>query len=107
MPERFSAEAMRSRPKMAWFPFGAGPRLCIGLKFAEIEGMAVLAMIAQRYNLSLVPGHEVRAEPNITLRPSNPIYLRAEKRNTRSDVSYDKRKDIPASTGKCPFSAVA
>jgi cytochrome P450 len=107
MPERFSAEAMRSRPKMAWFPFGAGPRLCIGLKFAEIEGMAVLAMIARRYNLSLVPGHEVRAEPNITLRPSNSIYLRAEKRNIRSDVSHDERRDIPASTGKCPFSAVA
>lgn len=107
IPERFTMEAIRNRPKLAWFPFGAGPRLCIGLKFAEIEGMAVLAMIAQRYSLTLVPGHEVRAEPNITLRPTAAIYLKAEKRNSQSHVGHHEGKDIPAVSGQCPFSAVA
>jgi cytochrome P450 len=73
-PERFVPERwMRSdgrseRHRYAYFPFGAGPRLCIGEHFAWMEGMLVLATIAQRWRLQLVPGHPVALQPIITLR---------------------------------------
>ena len=69
MPERFSAEAAATRPRFAYFPFGGGPRLCIGNTFAMTEAVIVLAMIAQRFRLEPVPGHRVEPEPLVTLRP--------------------------------------
>lgn len=68
-PERFSAEAENSRPRFAYFPFGGGARQCIGESFAWMELELVLATIAQRWKLRLVPGHPVVPQPLITLRP--------------------------------------
>jgi cytochrome P450 len=66
-PERwFEAEPMRHR--YAYFPFGAGPRICIGEQFAWMEGVLVLATIAQRWRLDLVPGQRIEVHPTITLR---------------------------------------
>lgn len=56
-------------PRFCYFPFGAGPRQCIGESFAWMEGMLALAAIAQRWMLRLVPGHPVEPQPLITLRP--------------------------------------
>ena len=56
-------------PRFAYFPFGGGPRLCIGASFAMMEANLLLAAIAQRFQLRLVPGHPVAALPSITLRP--------------------------------------
>ena len=67
-PERFSPAAS-PRPKFAYFPFGAGPRQCIGEAFAWMEGVLILATIAQKWCLRLVPGHRVKPQPLITLRP--------------------------------------
>ena len=67
-PERFSKERAEGRPPYAYFPFGGGPRLCIGNSFALTEAALLLATIAQRFRLDLVPGHPVVAEPLITLR---------------------------------------
>ncbi|MDQ3707516.1 MAG: cytochrome P450 [Chloroflexota bacterium] len=67
-PERFTPERSAQRPPYAYFPFGGGPRLCIGNNFALMEGQLILATIAQRYRLDLVPGHPVVVEPLITLR---------------------------------------
>jgi len=68
-PERFTPEAKARRVKFSYFPFGAGARQCIGESFAWMEGVLVLATLAQRWKLSLVPGHRVEPQPLITLRP--------------------------------------
>jgi cytochrome P450 len=68
-PDRWTADAAQHLPKFAYFPFGGGPRLCIGASFATMEANLLLAAIAQRFRLRLVPGHPVAALPSITLRP--------------------------------------
>jgi cytochrome P450 len=68
-PERWKPEAKESRPKFSYFPFGGGPRVCIGESFAWMEGSLVLATIAQRFRMRLVPGHPVELSPIVTLRP--------------------------------------
>jgi cytochrome P450 len=70
-PDRFLAEGAGAadRDKYRYIPFGAGPRVCIGNTFAMVEAQLVLATIAQRFRLDLVPGHPVEPEPLITLRP--------------------------------------
>ena len=68
-PGRFTPERTAARHKFVYLPFGAGPRQCIGNQFALIEAHLILATLAQRYRLRLVPGHPVDAWPLITLRP--------------------------------------
>jgi cytochrome P450 len=68
-PERFTPERSEGRPTFAYFPFGGGPRHCIGNGFALMEAQLLLATIAQRHSLRLVPGHRVEPEPLVTLRP--------------------------------------
>src|SRR6185312_3963787 len=68
-PERWSEPAIHDLPKFAYFPFGGGPRLCIGNTFAQMELVLVLATIAQRYHFRLQPGHAVTPLPTFTLRP--------------------------------------
>jgi cytochrome P450 len=70
-PERFSPERSTGRPHFAYFPFGGGPRLCIGSNFAMMEAQLVLATIAQRYQLRLVPDHQVEPQVLLSLRPRN------------------------------------
>jgi cytochrome P450 len=67
-PERFSPERAAGRHKFAYFPFGAGPRKCIGDYFGELEMQLVVAMIAQHFRLDLVPGVPVIPQPAISLR---------------------------------------
>src|SRR5262249_54378599 len=64
-PERFSPEAKAARPRLTYFPFGAGPRQCIGEAFAWMETMLVLATSAQRWRLWLAPGNVVKPQPLI------------------------------------------
>lgn len=70
-PERFSPERSTGRQHFAYFPFGGGPRLCIGSNFAMMEAQLILATIAQRYRLRLMPGHRVEPEVLLTMRPRN------------------------------------
>jgi cytochrome P450 len=80
-PERFTPEQQAARPKFAYFPFGGGPRVCIGEQFAWMEGVLVLATIAQRWKLGLVPGHPVALQPIITLRPKFGMRMTVEARS--------------------------
>ncbi|MFN2545146.1 MAG: cytochrome P450 [Actinomycetota bacterium] len=68
-PERFSQEEEAKRPRYAYFPFGGGPRLCIGESFAWMEGELLLATIAQRWRPRLLPGQPAGLQPQVTLRP--------------------------------------
>jgi cytochrome P450 len=70
-PERWTAEARESRPQFSYFPFGGGPRRCIGEGFAWMEGILLIATIAQEWQMRLVPHHPVALKPVITLRPKH------------------------------------
>ncbi len=80
MPERFHPDAVAQRPRYSYFPFGGGPRVCLGNRFAMMEAKIMMAMVIQRYRLSVMPGQEIVAEPMITLRPRNGIAMGLEKR---------------------------
>ncbi|HWK89527.1 MAG TPA: cytochrome P450 [Longimicrobium sp.] len=67
-PERWTPELEASLPRFAYFPFGAGPRKCIGEGFAWMEGVLALATLARRWKLRHAPGARVAAKPLITLR---------------------------------------
>jgi cytochrome P450 len=72
-PERWASEQIKQLPKYAYFPFGGGPRLCIGNSFAMMEATMILATIAQRFHLELATSHRVLPLPSITLRPKNGV----------------------------------
>jgi cytochrome P450 len=74
-PERFAPGAEEKRPRFAYFPFGGGPRLCIGNNFALMEAVLILAMVVQRFRLDLVPGHPIEPEPMVTLRPRHGVLV--------------------------------
>jgi cytochrome P450 len=79
-PERWTREALASRPKFAYYPFGGGSRLCIGEQFAWMEGVLVLATLASRWRFRLVPGHPIVPQPLITLRPKHGVRVIPERR---------------------------
>jgi cytochrome P450 len=79
-PERFEPARAAARPRFAYIPFGAGPRICIGAAFAMTEAVLILATIAQRYRLRLKPGHPVEPQGLITLRPRYGIQMVLERR---------------------------
>ncbi len=70
LPERFAPGYEKNLPKYAYFPFGGGPRVCIGNQFAMMEANLILATIVQKYHLSLLKGQSVQINPVITLRPT-------------------------------------
>jgi cytochrome P450 len=72
-PERWAAENSEQIPKYAYFPFGAGPRQCIGNYFAMMEVVLLLATIGQRFRFELDPEHTVEVLPVLSLRPKNGI----------------------------------
>jgi cytochrome P450 len=75
-PHRFTADAIKSRPKLAYLPFGAGRRLCLGEDFAWMQGVLMLAAVARRFRLLPIPGQRVEPEPNVTLRPRGGLRMR-------------------------------
>ncbi len=81
-PERWTEQFAASLPKYAYFPFGGGPRFCIGNTFAMMEIVLVLATIGQRFRLSLVPDHPVSILPAMSLRPRDGIRVVVENRRS-------------------------
>ncbi len=79
-PERWTPEFEQSLPKFAYFPFGGGPRMCIGNQFALMEAAILLAAVAQRYQIDMSPGATVEPMPSITLRPAHGVHVRLRKR---------------------------
>ena len=72
-PERWRADPVRKGkiPRFAYFPFGGGPRVCIGAGFAMMETTLLLAAIAQRFRLTLEPGQTIELLFSVTLRPKS------------------------------------
>jgi cytochrome P450 len=79
-PERFTPARAAGRPRFAYFPFGGGPRRCIGQNLAMLEMLVILAMMGQAYELRLVPGHPVEPEALMTLRPRHGILMTLHQR---------------------------
>jgi cytochrome P450 len=80
-PERLSRERSLSRPRFAYLPFGGGPRVCIGATLALTEVSLLVATMAQRYRLKLVPRQDIVLLHRITLRPRDGIRMQLERRN--------------------------
>jgi cytochrome P450 len=80
-PDRFLPEKVTQRPKFAYLPFGAGAHTCIGKNFALMESTMILAAIAQRFNIELVPNQPIEIDPRFTLRPKYGIQVTVQKRH--------------------------
>ena len=68
-PARFLPLAAKARHRFAYFPFGGGARICIGMQLAMIEGALVIATILQRFRIEMVPGQDIVPDATFTLRP--------------------------------------
>jgi cytochrome P450 len=79
-PERWTPERRDARPKFSYFPFGGGARVCIGERFAWMEGVLLLASIAQKWKLRLTPEQKVEPLPLITLRTKYGMRMKVEAR---------------------------
>ncbi len=79
-PERFSPERAKGRPRFAYFPFGGGPRQCIGNMFALMEITFAVAVLLRRFRLDLLPGQVLQTDASITLRPKNGLRMRVQPR---------------------------
>jgi cytochrome P450 len=79
VPERW-LDPDPGRPRGAYLPFGAGPRMCVGEPFARLEAVAIVSVIAGRWRFEAEPGTEVGLQPAITLRPRGGMPMRARAR---------------------------
>ena len=78
-PDRFSPERMKNRHPLAWIPFGAGQRQCIGKEFSLMEGQLILAKVLQRFRLTAVPGKETAVHAATTIRPKGGVWVNLDK----------------------------
>jgi cytochrome P450 len=79
-PERWTPQEKARRPRFSYFPFGGGPRSCIGESFAWMEGILLIATIVQHWNMRHEPGHLVVLQPLVTLRPKYGMLMKVAKR---------------------------
>lgn len=86
-PDRWQPERTQKLPRFAYFPFGGGPRQCIGNSFAMMEAILLLAAIAQRFRLSACSDEALTPVPSFTLRPRNGLRMRLDKAPARLAAS--------------------
>lgn len=79
-PDRWTPEMRKALPRGAYFPFGDGPRVCIGNHFAMLEAQILLVQLVRRLSLSVEPGQELDFAPSITLRVRDGVKMRVSKR---------------------------
>ncbi len=96
-PDRFAPEADIKRHKFAFLPFSAGPRGCIGEQFAWMEGVLVLATLAQRWRLRLADDQPIPLQPSVTLRPGRPVPVVAHQRESMPVDEPDTAQQTTAS----------
>jgi cytochrome P450 len=83
-PLRWTTEARESRPQFSYFPFGGGPRRCIGEGFAWMEGILLISTLARKWRMRLVPEQRVEVRPVITLRPKHGMRMTISHRGTET-----------------------
>jgi cytochrome P450 len=91
-PDRFAPETAKLRPRCAFLPFGAGPRICIGMGFAMLEMTTILATLIREFHFETLPGHRLALAPSFTTRPKGPLPLRV----TRLDRASAPRASAAA-----------
>ena len=82
-PDRFSDELAKERHKFAFFPFGGGPRYCIGNHFAMMEMQLALSLIIKKFDIKLDGEEDIPVEPLISLRPRGGVHLRLTERDAQ------------------------
>jgi cytochrome P450 len=91
-PERWASESIQRLPKYAYFPFGGGPRQCIGNYFAMMEVVLLMATIGQRFRFSLAEGFQMEVLPVLSLRPKKGIKVRLFHRTNDSAPLVDRER---------------
>src|SRR5207244_9024988 len=87
-PERWDNDFAKTLPKYAYFPFGGGPRICIGNTFAMMEAILVLAMMAERFTLEVINQKPIRIRPAVTLRPGEPVMVKIKALQGTPSVAF-------------------
>lgn len=109
-PDRWTKDRVEGLPKYAYFPFGGGPRICIGNHFAMTEATLLLAMMVQRFRLELLPGQRLELKPSVTLRQKGPGLkvrlverIRAEKTASAEggDQRLQPRSSLRTAASRC------
>ena len=119
-PERFDPKHEEKRHKFAFFPYGGGPRQCIGLHVANLQLWMAVAMIARRFDLALAPGHPVEHGALVSLRPLHGIKMTLRQAERKRAVAVRQQATVaevppahvaaahaPAAGGRCPFSGAS
>lgn len=99
-PDRFGSADAGQRHKMAWIPFGAGQRVCIGRDFAMIEGQLALAMVAQRFRLRSLRSVAPRPRLSTTLRPSGGVEVVV---SHKAEIVFPSPSRSPSAETSNPF----
>lgn len=92
-PERWTPAFERQLPKFAYFPFGGGPRICIGNQFALMEAKLVIATVAQRWMLDYAGAGDPGLQPLVTLRPKHGMTMRLVPRETSINTEIQRGKE--------------
>jgi cytochrome P450 len=79
---------VKQRPRYAYFPFGGGPRLCIGEPFAWMEGILLISTLAQHFSFRLAPSARIELQPLVTLRPRYGLPVILQQRREKSSLSH-------------------
>jgi cytochrome P450 len=80
LPERWEGDFAKRLPRFAYFPFGGGPRFCIGQAFAQIEAVLLLATLARAFDVQVLPKPRPTPEPSVTLRPRHGLQVKLTRR---------------------------
>ncbi len=97
-PDRWDNDLIKRLPRCAYFPFGDGPRVCIGNHFAMMEAVLILATIAQSYRLTLRPGPKLELLPSITLRPRRSLLMQLHRRAATESIADLNREPTSQAT---------